>query len=205
MAGDRSRYGLAGLRARRDRAGGLGVPALVRGELHRHGDRLSSSSRRSGRSAVRQRRAAELRERSLHGTLDGLAGQQVAALSAHQALHELNMILLVLAGLALLDSLLRWRAPVTTVPAGAGASVAVLGALAAVSCSTAWSSRPTPGRRAPVALAARGRLAGAARLADDGRGGLWPRCSQLRRAALEAQLQRRLVSGFPAGLPALRS
>lgn len=81
---------------------------------------------------------------SLHGTLDGLAGQQVAALSAHQALHELNVILLLLVGLALLDSLLALARPVTTVPAGAGASVAVLGALAAVLVLYRMVERPTP-------------------------------------------------------------
>jgi len=72
-----------------------------------------------------------------HGTLDGLAGQQVAALSAHQILHELNVILLALVALGLLDTMLALARPVASSPAGAGASVVVLGALAAMLCSTA--------------------------------------------------------------------
>ncbi len=81
---------------------------------------------------------------SLHGTLDGLAGQQVAALSAHQVLHDLNVILLIVVGLALLDSLLALARPVASAPAGAGASVAVLGALAAVLVLYRMVDRPNP-------------------------------------------------------------
>jgi len=81
---------------------------------------------------------------SLHGTLDGLAGQQVAALSAHQVLHDLNVILLALVGLALLDSLLALARPVASTPAGAGASVAVLGALASVLVIFRMVDRPAP-------------------------------------------------------------
>jgi hypothetical protein len=66
----------------------------------------------------------------LHGSLAGLAGQQFAALSAHQALHDLNVVLLVLAGLALLDALLPLARQESSMPAGAGASVVVLGGVA---------------------------------------------------------------------------
>ena len=46
----------------------------------------------------------------LHGNLASASGQQLAPLSAHQALHDLNVVLLVLAGIALLRrARRRWR------------------------------------------------------------------------------------------------
>ena len=48
------------LGARRDRARGVGVPAVVWGQLHRRRHRLRPAGRRSGRRPVRQRHAAEL-------------------------------------------------------------------------------------------------------------------------------------------------
>src|SRR5271165_823631 len=41
----------------------------------------------------------------LHANLNSLAGHQFAAVSAHQVLKDLNLVLLALAGLALLDAL----------------------------------------------------------------------------------------------------
>ena len=42
----------------------------------------------------------------VHGSVASLSGQEIAALSAHQVLHDLNVVLLVLAGIALLDALM---------------------------------------------------------------------------------------------------
>jgi hypothetical protein len=66
----------------------------------------------------------------LHADLGSLAGQEFTALSAHEALRNLNIVLLVLAGLALLDALVPLAGHATGLPDGAGKSVAVLGAVA---------------------------------------------------------------------------
>ena len=54
----------------------------------------------------------------VHGTVTSLSGQEIAALSAHQVLHDLNVVLLVLAGIALLDALTALARG--TAPPGAG-------------------------------------------------------------------------------------
>ena len=69
---------------------------------------------------------------SEQGTIATLAGREIASLSAHQALHDLNVILLVLAGLALLDALLPLARTGVPVPDGAGRAVALLGCVAAL-------------------------------------------------------------------------
>jgi hypothetical protein len=121
-------------------------------------------------------------------TATGLAGQHVAALSAHQALHELNVILLVLVGLGLLDALLALARPVAAAPAGAGASVVVLGALAAVLVLYRMIERPTPaGPLLSLSLREGAWLAllGALTMVM---GGLWPRAKPAASAS-EAQLR----------------
>jgi hypothetical protein len=80
----------------------------------------------------------------LHAGLGALAGQQFAAVSAHQVLGNLNAVLLVLAGLAMLDALLplaRTRAPL---PGGAGGSVELLGAVAIACVLYRMVHPPTP-------------------------------------------------------------
>jgi hypothetical protein len=69
---------------------------------------------------------------ALHPNLGGLAGQEFTAVSAHQVLKDMNIILLVLAGLALLDALVPLARPAARVPDGAGASVVLLGSVATV-------------------------------------------------------------------------
>ncbi len=107
--------------------------------------------------------------------LNGLAGRQVTALSAHQALRDLNVILLVLAGLALVDALFPLARAVSTVPEGAGGSVVLVGAVAAVCIVFRMLVPPTPegglialSLREGAWLALLGALAMIA-------GGLWPR------------------------------
>ena len=73
-----------------------------------------------------------------------LAHRSFAAVSGHQALGGSSIVLLALAGLAMLDALLplaRTRAPV---PAGAGGSVVLLGAVAAVYVLFRIVDPPTP-------------------------------------------------------------
>ena len=42
----------------------------------------------------------------VHGSVTSLSGQEIAVLSAHQVLHDLGVVLLVLAAIALLDALM---------------------------------------------------------------------------------------------------
>ncbi len=80
----------------------------------------------------------------LHASLGGLAGQQVGAVSAHQVLHDLNIVLLVLAGLAMIDALLPLARTGTSLPGGAGGSVVLLGALASVCVLYRMVDPPAP-------------------------------------------------------------
>ena len=80
----------------------------------------------------------------LHGVLSGAVGQPLVAVSAHQSLHVLSVVLPVLAGLALLDTMLALARPASA-PAGAGASVAVLGGLATALVAYRMLVPPTPG------------------------------------------------------------
>jgi hypothetical protein len=79
----------------------------------------------------------------LHGVLSGAVGQPLVAVSAHQSLHVLSVALPVLAGLALLDTMLALARPASA-PAGAGASVAVLGGLATALVAYRMLVPPTP-------------------------------------------------------------
>ena len=81
---------------------------------------------------------------SLHASIGALAGQQVGAVSAHQVLHDLNVLLLVLAGLAMLDALLPLARTGGSVPGGAGGSVVLLGAIAMVCVLYRMVDPPAP-------------------------------------------------------------
>ncbi len=80
----------------------------------------------------------------LHGEMAGFAGQQVVALSAHQALKYMNIVLLVLAGLALLDALVPLARSDSSLPDGAGASVVLVGSVASVCVIFRMIVPPTP-------------------------------------------------------------
>lgn len=79
----------------------------------------------------------------LHATLSSLVGQQLATVSANQALKYMNIVLLVLAGLALLDALLP-LARAGSVPDGAGASLVLLGSVATACVLYRMLDRPDP-------------------------------------------------------------
>ncbi len=111
----------------------------------------------------------------LHATFAALAGQQIAALTAEQALSALGVILLVLAGLALLDALVPLARSGARVPAGAGGAVVLLGIVA--SCCVLYRMIAPP---APAGAAVALSLREGAWLALLGSlmvsvGGLWPR------------------------------
>jgi hypothetical protein len=105
---------------------------------------------------------------SLHANLSGLAGHEFLSLSAHQALRTLNVVLLIAGGLGCVIALFA-LAGSTSGEANRG-SLALLGALAAA-CVLYRMVQPPSGRRHALAVAARGRLAIAARRRRDGRRG----------------------------------
>jgi hypothetical protein len=80
----------------------------------------------------------------LHGTIAALAGRQAGAISGHEALRDLNVVLLVLAGLALLDALLPLARTASGVPDGAGGAVVLLGLLASVCVAYRMAFPPSP-------------------------------------------------------------
>jgi hypothetical protein len=66
-----------------------------------------------------------------HASTGVAAGHRLALVTAHRALHEVNILLLVLAALAILDALVPLARADGHVPGGAGGAVVLLGALAA--------------------------------------------------------------------------
>jgi hypothetical protein len=144
MAGDRSRYGLI--------VSAVGAVVLaVSVFLPWYGVSLTTSGialvQQVGDQVASQFGNASLQSymNGVHAGLGGLAGQEVAALSAHQVLKDLNIVLLVLAGLALLDALVPLARPDARVPEGAGASVVLLGSVATVCVVYRMLMPPTPG------------------------------------------------------------
>jgi hypothetical protein len=80
----------------------------------------------------------------VHGNLVSPSGQQIAALSAHQALHDLSVVLLVLAGIALLDSLFTMARSAAPAGAGTGRVVALVGVIATVCVAYRMAAPPIP-------------------------------------------------------------
>ncbi|HSZ12863.1 MAG TPA: hypothetical protein VK790_02380 [Solirubrobacteraceae bacterium] len=111
----------------------------------------------------------------LDSSLAGLAGQQVGALTAHQAFKYMSILLLVIAGLALLDVLPPLARSGPSTPGGAGGSAALLGTVAAAFVLFRMVERPETFERA-VSLSLREgawlALAGSVAIVV---GGMWPR------------------------------
>jgi hypothetical protein len=110
-----------------------------------------------------------------HASLSALAGHEFTAVSAHQALKNINVALLVLAFLAVLDALIPLASGGSSVPDGGGAAILLLGTLATVCIVYRMVRPPTPAGEL-VALSLRegawlALLGSLAMLA----GGLWPR------------------------------
>ncbi|MGO9489735.1 MAG: hypothetical protein ACLQBB_11990 [Solirubrobacteraceae bacterium] len=129
MAADRSRYGLL--------VSALGAVILIvavflpwygftltqagAGSLVQAGDQFAAQF---GNPALQSYVAG------LHGTITALGGQQIASETAHQAFSELSVVMLVLAGLAMLDALFPLARAAAPLPDGAGGAVVLLGLLA---------------------------------------------------------------------------
>ncbi len=111
----------------------------------------------------------------LQGAFAALAGHGLGAVSAHQVLSDLNVILLVLAGLALLDALFPLARAASGVPEGAGGAVVLLGLLASACVIYRMVFPPVPAG-GMVALSLREgawlSLFGSLMMAL---GGIWPR------------------------------
>jgi hypothetical protein len=175
MAGDRSRYGLV--------VSALGAIVLaVSVFLPWYGVSFTASGlsfvQQVGNQVATQFGNASLQAYmgGLHTQLAGLAGTQFTAVSAHQVLHDINIVLLILAGLALLDALFPLARAASVVPDGAGGSVAVLGVLAALCVLYRMFDPPVPaGGLISLSLREGAWLAllGSFTMVL---GGLWPRC-----------------------------
>jgi hypothetical protein len=81
---------------------------------------------------------------SLHTTLGGLAGHEFLALSAHQALKQLNVVLLILAGLGCVLALLALASQQGGSAQASRGPLALLGALAAACVVYRLLDPPTP-------------------------------------------------------------
>lgn len=174
MAGDRSRYGLA--------VSALGAVVLaVSVFLPWYGVSFTAAGiaivQQAGDQIASQFGNGSLQSLmgAFHHQVGSLAGQQFTALSAHQALHVINIVLLVLAGLAMLDAILPLARAEVSLPAGAGGSVVVLGTLAAICVVYRMLHPPTPaGELVVLSLREGAWLALLGSLAMI-LGGLWPR------------------------------
>lgn len=112
---------------------------------------------------------------ALHANLSGLVGHQFLALSAHQALEELNVVLLIVAGLSCAIALLGLAGPESAASDANRAPLALLGALAIVCVLYRMIDPPTPaGELLSLSLREGAWLALIGSLAIVG-GALWPR------------------------------
>ena len=83
----------------------------------------------------------QARANEVGAEFSSLAGRQVATVSAHDALKDIGRILLVLAGIALLASLLR-LAGIAGLMEGGGGQIALVGSLAALCVLFRMLTRP---------------------------------------------------------------
>jgi hypothetical protein len=81
---------------------------------------------------------------SLHTSLTGLVNHEVFALSAHQALSTLNVVLLIIAGLGILIALLALAGPASASSEANRVPLALLGLLGAACVVFRMVDRPSP-------------------------------------------------------------
>jgi hypothetical protein len=143
MPGDRSRYGLV--------LSAVGAIVLaVSVFLPWYGVSLTASgvvfAQQIGEQVASQFANATLQGymQGLHANLGGVAGHQFMALSAHQVLKDLNVVLLVLAALALLDAFVPLARSSSPLPVGAGASGVLIGSVATACTLYRMLVPPTP-------------------------------------------------------------
>jgi hypothetical protein len=112
---------------------------------------------------------------SLHAGLSGLAGHQLAAVSAHQVLTNISVVLLIAAGLGILITLFVLAGPQGSVSDQHGSLIALLGAIAAI-CVLYRILAPPSSNASYLALSLREgawlALLGSLAMVV---GGLWPR------------------------------
>lgn len=134
-----------------------------------------------------------------HAQIGTLAGQQLGSVSAHQVLKDLNVVLLVLAALAIVDALLPLARPGGSVPAGAGGSVVLLGVVAGACVVYRMLVPPIPTNDA-IALSLREgswlALLGSVAMVL---GGIWPR-AYVSSSPTEARMQN-VFSGLSGWTP----
>src|SRR5262245_49461665 len=80
----------------------------------------------------------------LHASLGTLAGHEITALSAHQTLSTLNVVLLILAGLGILIALLALAGPVSASSDANRVPLALLGTIGAACVVFRMVAPPTP-------------------------------------------------------------
>ena len=143
MKGERSRYGLVV-----SAAGAIALAVSV--FLPWYGISLTANGvamvQQVGQQFVTEFGNASLQSYlgGFHAGVGALTGREIEAVSAHQALTDLNVILLIIAGLALIDALLPLARAGSAVPDGAGGAVALLGAVAAVCVAYRMVHPPAP-------------------------------------------------------------
>ena len=79
-----------------------------------------------------------------HGSLAALSGHGLGAVSAHQVLHDMNIVLIILGVLGLLDALFPLALGAGVVADGAGGAAVLLGLFAAVCVLFRMIAPPTP-------------------------------------------------------------
>jgi hypothetical protein len=152
-----------------------------------------------GRVGSRLAAAGGLHAAGLHGTIAALAGQKVGALTAEQALSALSVVLLVLAGLSLLDALVPLARAGSRVPDGAGGAVVLLGMVASAFVLYRMLAPPSPaGEMFSLSLreGAWLSLLGALMVAV---GGLWPKALPAAPGPFTGDIWASLTSGTTAG------
>jgi len=181
MSGARSRYGLL--------VSALGAALLaVAVFLPWYGLSLTSTgaavAQQTDEQLVQQFGNAGLQAQlaGLHSSIAGLAGRELGSVSAHQVLHDLNVVLLVLAALALIDSLVALARASAPLADGAGRAVVLLGAVAAICVCYRMVHPPMPAQDILALKLREGAwlaLLGSLMIAL---GGIWPRSVILRAA-----------------------
>ena len=87
---------------------------------------------------------------TVHAGLASLAGREILAVSAHQALKDLNVVLLILAGLGVLIALYSLAAPSPANADSSRTALALLGALAALCVAFRMIDPPSAPTGAPA-------------------------------------------------------
>jgi hypothetical protein len=174
MAGERSRYGLV--------VSALGAVVLIVSLfLPWYGLSFTPTgiafAQQTGERFLTQfgNAAAQAQLGSLHANLAGLAGQQFVSVDAHQAFKSLSIVIIALAGIALLDALFPLARAAGAIPDGAGRSVVLLGIVCGALVAFRMIDRPSPAGSL-IALSLREgawlALLGSLTMVI---GGLWPR------------------------------